>query len=423
VGKLINVYEYESGEFVGQYSTFTEASRELGLCASHLRKTTLNPKNKIFRPQTKGYYAEVEFIEKEIPKEDEDLYDKIFSLEKSLQKARDENRLLRKTKRENNRSHNVLEKLNEELVEILENNKFKNSIVHESLDGNAWGIVQLSDLHGNETVDIVGNKFNFEVMGKRLRLKVLKDIKIFQSYGIKDILIVMSGDLLNSSRRLEEILLNAENSSKAQFIVADMLSQVVIEYNKYFNVTISGICGNESRLTQDIYYTKQIASNNFDYTIKELMSRNLSDCPGIRILETTNPNEELIKVNDQMMLVCHGHNKKHANLESEITKTIGKWAKKGILIRHVILGHIHSVSNGSNYSRSGGLPGDNDYNFYALNISGRASQNSLIVHRNGNIDTIGIDLQEYDEIENGYTSCFKTTNISKKKDGYLYHEI
>ena len=230
-------------------------------------------------------------------------------------------------------------------------------------------------------------------------------VKIFDKYklstyvkafGITNVLMVQSGDLLNSDRRLDELLNMATNRTKATFLAVDILQQVILHLNSNFNVSVAMVTGNESRVKKDWSWAASLASDNYDYTIFQTL-RYLFKDTSINFIDG-DPTEVVVEVAGQNLLVLHGNGSiKKTAVESSVNQIVGRYKMRGTTIDYVIFGHIHSARVGDNYARSSSMVGANDYSEKALNLSGRASQNCYIFYDNGNRDGIKIDLQNHTE--------------------------
>jgi predicted phosphodiesterase len=219
-------------------------------------------------------------------------------------------------------------------------------------------------------------------------------IKYFKAYNITNILMVQSGDLLNSDRRLDELLSMATNRAKATFLAVDIMQQVILHLNKHFNLSICMVTGNESRVKKDWGWSPIIATDNYDFTIFQTLKYLFKDSH-INFIEG-DPTEIVVEVAGQNLLVLHGNGAvKRTGIESSISQMVGRYRMRGTKIDYVIFGHVHSARVGDNYSRSSSMVGANDYSEKALNLSGRASQNCYIFYDNGNRDGIKVDLQNY----------------------------
>ncbi len=326
--------------------------------------------------------------------EDFDLLKENVKLAKQKQSAQDLNRIERKSFREHARVENAVSKYTKELSKIFDNYKLSTLTKKHKVKSKSVGVIQFSDVHFNELVNLEHNKYDFSVASARCKLFVDKATKYFKAMGITNVLMVQSGDLLNSDRRLDELLQMATNRAKATFLAVDILQQVIIDLNSNFNVSVCMVTGNESRVKKDWGWSTLIASDNYDYTIFQTLRYIFKDSD-INFIDG-DPTEMVVEVAGQNLLVLHGNGAvKRTGIESSISQMVGRYRNRGTKIDYVIFGHVHSARVGDNYSRSSSMVGANDYSEKALNLSGRASQNCYIFYENGNRDGIKIDLQNY----------------------------
>ena len=315
-------------------------------------------------------------------------------LAKQKQSYQDLNRIERKTFREYARVENAIAEYNKKLVKIFDNYKLNTLTKSHERTSKAVGVIQFSDVHFNELVNLEHNKYDFGIASKRCKYFVKRAIMYFKSQSISNILLVQSGDLLNSDRRLDELLSMATNRSKATFLAVDIFQQIILELNTHFNVSICSVTGNESRVKQDWGWSSIIASDNYDFTIFKTLEYLFRDSD-INFI-AGDPTELIVEVAGQNLLVLQGNGAIKKGIDTSITQIMGRYKARGVNVDYVIFGHIHSARVGDNFSRSSSMVGANDYSEKALNLAGRASQNCYIFYNNGNRDGIKIDLQNYD---------------------------
>jgi predicted phosphodiesterase len=350
---------------------------------------------------------------------DEELIEENVRLAKRVFKLQDQNRVERKAFREHSRVDNMVLALHETMKNILQENSFHDMVFHEYEVGQApVGIIQLSDSHFNELVDdLDGNKFNFEIASQRLHKLIRKAKPLLQTNGVKEVVLCMTGDLMNSDRRLDEITSAATNRSRAIFLAVDIIQQVIRDLNLDFNVTVASVTGNESRVGEHVHFSDFLAGDSYDIVIHNMLTYLFKGVAGVNFIPVTNPLECVINVNGNNILLVHGHVHKNIarNPVDEVEKIKARYAARGILIAYVLMGHIHCAQVSDLYSRSSGLPGANTYSERGLNLSGRASQNVYLVHQNfGEIDGLKIDLQNVD-VEPMYTFDETLASYTKKR--------
>lgn len=365
-----------------------------------------------FRKQLKdfrGFYeADKEIIEKNV------------TYKMQTQKYMDTNRIERKTFREFSRVSNALEEYNKELVTNLHHlNPF--TIKHEKINNKAVGIIQLSDLHFNELIDIEGNKYDFEIASKRLKLLAIKAKIYFK--GISNVLIAMTGDLMNSDRRLDELLNQATNRAKATLLAFYLLEQFIIDLNQEFNITVASVSGNESRANKEQGFSEICATDNYDFTIYNMLKVAFRNSV-IKFVDG-NFSEQVVNIAGNNILLLHGQSIKQ-DFEKTLQQIIGRYSAKGIKIDYIFFGHLHSARIGDLGARSSSLCGANAYSEFALDLSSRASQNIAIFYDNKTHDVFKIDLQNADN--EGYDIikelvAYNAKSLEKCKEKVLIHQI
>lgn len=340
-----------------------------------------------------------EFNENTIYK-DSELIKENVRLAKKEQTQRDLNRIERKSFREYARIENAIEEYNKKLIEVIQDKSFNiSTIKHKSNINSVSLLVQLSDLHLNELVKISGNSYDFYVAAKRLKKYAEKIINYAKAYNINEIVVAMTGDLLNSDRRLDELLSKATNRSKATFITVDLLQQFLIDLNSISNISVVAVTGNESRVKEEMGYTNIVATDNYDYTIFNILKLFFKNKNGINFIDS-DPTESIIRIGEINILITHGFDVPNSGTQKFIQQLIGRYAQKKILIDYIIFGHLHSAFLSDYFSRSSSLIGSNSYNENSLNLGSKASQNIYFIYKK-DIDAVKIDLQDVKNIK-GY---------------------
>ena len=325
---------------------------------------------------------------------DHDIVRENVRLSKQKQKAQDKNRIFNKSFREHARIENAVEEYSKQLLKLFENNDLHKTLNSFDVNNKAVGVIQFSDVHFNELVELENNRYDFKVASSRVRYFVNRARMYFKTANITNVVMALTGDLMNSDRRLDELLNQATNRAKATFLGVDILQQAIIDLNQDFNVTVASVVGNEGRANKEMGWSNVVATDNYDYTIFQCL-RYLFRDKSIKFVHG-DPSELVINVAGQNLLMLHGHGSLRGKLDSAVNQIAGRYSLKGIKIDYVIFGHVHSARVGDNFGRSSSLVGANDYSEKALNLNGRASQNCYIFHSNGNRDGIKVDLQHTD---------------------------
>jgi predicted phosphodiesterase len=344
---------------------------------------------------------------------------------KQVQKHMDTNRIERKSFREHARIENAYAEYTKELIQRLDDNKFHELSEIKHVDGTGAGVIHLSDIHFNELVNLPHNQYSFEVAAKRLKRLANEAYFAFGFRGISNVLIAFTGDLMNSDRRMDELLSNATNRSKATFLAVDILSQFIGEISQSFNVTVASVTGNEGRVDKEPGWIDALATHNYDYTIHGMLAQRFIDTSVKFILG--DPLEQVIEVAGKHFLLMHGHSiGSKSNLSDYVTKIIGKYAGRGIRIDYVIFGHIHEADIGDIYARSGSTVGANAYSENGLNLLSRPSQNLYTVDSYGNINGYKIDLSYTGEQTyqlDSELASYNSKSASKLHEPVVIHSI
>ncbi len=318
-------------------------------------------------------------------------------LEKRTQRAQDSNRIKNKSFREFARLDNAIKEYSKHMVAILQKipiKKFKPINVKSS---KGTGLIQISDTHFNELVEMESNQYDFEIASKRMRTFVRKAKIYLKAVGVKKVFVGITGDLLNSDRRLDELLSMSLNRANATFLAVSILKQAIEDIREDFEVSVGCVSGNESRAGQEIGWTEAVASDNYDNTIYNMLYYIFKERSDIHFIPMNNSLELVVEVEGQNVLLIHGHSVR-GKIENTITQIKGRYSSQGIQLGYIICGHIHSARIGDTYGRSSSLVGANAYSEKALNLESRASQNVYVFYRDGNRDGVKIDLQYYDKI-------------------------
>ena len=325
-------------------------------------------------------------------------------LQKKSQKQADLNRIKNKAFREHSRLENALIEYNKSLIDLLKAESLKTTIKQHTSKGKQAIIVQIADTHFNELVDLKNNKYDFEVASKRLQ-KFAHHIKEYAKfYNVSEIFVAVTGDLLNSDRRLDELLNASSNRSKATFLAVHLLKYFILDLNSVANISVGCVSGNESRVNKDLGWVDQIATDNYDFVIFEMLRLLMPDINFV----TSGALELVVEVNGHNCLLIHGHQLGNMN-NDKIAKVMSKYARNGIILDFMMCGHLHETKITDMFARSSSLVGANAYSENALLLSSRAAQNIYIMKDKERHD-IRIDLQ--------HTKGFNGYPINKELSSY-----
>jgi len=347
---------------------------------------------------------------------DKDIVEYNIRLAKQKQKFQDLNRIERKSFREGTRQENALVEYNTEIIKLLKRESLKTKLSKKKHNTEAAIVVQLADLHLNELVELESNKYDFDIASKRLQKYAYKVKEYVKFHKANKVLIAITGDLINSDRRLDEKLSMATNRAKATFLGVHLLKYFILDINEIAEVQVCCVTGNESRVNFELGFVDMVASDNYDFSIFEMLRLLLPDINFLR----GDALELVVEINGKNMLVIHGHQLGRMT-SNDTGKVISKYSAKGVIIDFIICGHLHETMIRDNIARSASLVGSNAYSENALNLAGTAAQNIYCFTDDGRHD-IRIDLQEtngwdgYDIKEELFAYNAKSAQKTHKKE-------
>lgn len=361
-------------------------------------------------------------------RQDSEIIAENVRLAKNHQRLADKNRIANKAFREQARLENSVAELQQEVIKLLKAKSLPKSAFRQKkipTSKKVGAILHLTDLHFNELIDLMHNKYDFNIASQRLRKFVNDARKYFNANNIKDVCVCMTGDLLNSDRRLDEQLSQATNRAKAVLLSVTLLEQVLLDLQKDFNLSVAHVIGNESRITKDVGWVEEVASDNYD-TIIHGMLKQLFKNSQIKFFDG-NSNQRIIEIVGQNVLLQHGHQHRSTNASKNFQATKGLLASQGVVVDFVITGHYHNAKLGDTFAQGSSLAGANAYSNDALQLESRASQNIHIFFDNGNRDSVKIDLQNVDGIE-GYPidkelEAYNAKSVDKSKKKVTVHKV
>jgi hypothetical protein len=329
--------------------------------------------------------------------EDAEIVAESVKLAQKLQRYQDVNRIERKTFRAHARAYNAVTDLQQAILEVLRG--YGDEITSPGprtgpYNGDApVAVLQLSDLHLNELIDLPHNKYDFEVAAKRLQLLASKTKLYAKANNCERIVIVFGGDIINSDRRLDEVLSMATNRARAAVLATHLLRQLILDLRADFFIDTFAITGNEGRAKQELAWGDPAVSDSYDASVYWMLEQLLgSGDIGLR-MHPLHGNEVLFQIHNQIFLVIHGH-QITASDQRKVQSIIGKHsAVAGQKITHILCGHIHSTMLGDFISRNSSLAGSNAYSDEGLQFASKAAQNLHIVSQNS-LEGIKLDLQD-----------------------------
>lgn len=317
----------------------------------------------------------------------------------SLQRARDANTALRSVQRFVHRRVADVQEILRELTNAKQLNTFYTEL-KKIEDDKPIGLIQLSDLHLGEIVELPINQYDLEQAAARLRLYCHRATTMLKAFGVDRAVLAMTGDLINSDRRLEEALTNEVPRTKAFLAGYKMLYQFISELASEFKqVDVFSVPGNESRLQPEWAWSDKMMFDNYDTLMHFLLAWQCQNIKNVGFGDRPELLERVLEINSKRICMTHGV-KAGRRLATFAEKLQQRYTTNGRMVDYIIFGHKHHVEIHDAWAACGSLVGPNAYAEYGLNVTCHATQNVYLVRKNG-IDAFCIDLKDASSVE-GY---------------------
>lgn len=396
MSKYIPIYKYNaaSGEFEAGFRSISEAAYSVGCDESTIRKTM--GRHSVIKG---SYWSTIKADN--FSSVLEILGQKEFFKEKQLES--DQKRVYNNILRKEVKLENAVEVLHKEIGKSFNEVNWNYAVpnyVNSKDKKDSCLIVQLSDLHLDELVDHSTYKYNIKIASARL--KAYRDYieKYCNAFSPSRIILAMTGDMISSDKRLDNILAKATNRAKASVIATKLLAQFMIDISHFAPVKVISVVGNESRMAHEMGFNDVTITDNYDYLIHNQLAMLLSGKNnGIEFLNDGSDVEAVVSINGYNFLLFHGFSVKGKDSQAGMQSIIGKFGARGIPIHYALFGHVHFANITDLYARSSSLIGANAYSDRALNFVSVASQNLHLV--DDSIHSIRVNLENYD-LNNAY---------------------
>jgi predicted phosphodiesterase len=331
------------------------------------------------------------------------------SLKKSLeiQRLRDTQRIERKEFRGEARVLNSSNDLFSDLIELIKQSPTPVIKPVEITQGGTL-IIQLSDLHFGETVSLANNEFNTEIQSKRLYAYTKRAVEIGLSSSCRRVVFVLTGDLINSSRREGEALSNEYNSAHAVLNAFEMISHMIQIVNQSIRVTnVISVCGNESRINQELSLEHKVFLNNYDYIIHSMLKAKHSE--QMLFSDFGNPVERLLEIDGMHIGIAHGLTRNKMTPAKQLEYFKQKYGQ----VDYLLVGHMHEPLCAPGYSRSGSTVGSNAYSEFLLGIPKGVPSQSCHVVSDQSVTSFPVDLSRHGNEGLSYSTPPKSRNVMK----------
>lgn len=341
---------------------------------------------------------------------EEDLVAKPVDSAIKLQKLRDVQRIERKEFREAARTLNDNNAVLETLIGLVSGLRLPRPKAPLVKASGGTLVVQFSDLHFGETVELPNNLVNTHIISARLYEFVKRAIVIGKAFDCRRTIVAITGDVVNSDRRLSELMTNEYNRAHATMNSFEVLSQAIDVLSSSIPVThITSVIGNEDRADKDFAFEARCLTNNFGYIVHEMLRAYF---PEIVCSKWGNPVERILDIDGTLMLLTHGITKAKASPANQLAYYRAKHGR----IDHMISGHLHESLVAPGFARSGSVIGGNGYSELGLGIPLSTPSQSVHVIDDGRVYSIPIDLSSVGGNFFQFTEPPQSRDIAKVRD-------
>ena len=339
-----------------------------------------------------------------------DLTKELITNIKAKQNLQSKNRSLSRITRDEILSYTNLDDTFKQITEILDTlaadePKCKIRAAKHKTHGKKYkfGIVTIGDVHLNELIldiDELTNRYSFDVAAKRLKQGIEHSKTLMTANGITDVLFVMGGDIVNSSRREDERLHSESTRGVSTLVGSWLMKQIIDDLSESFNVAVTYVTGNESRFDFDNSFSALANTDNFDFLIYH-MTKSMYHEKNKRVtfLDGVDPKERYLDIKGFKLLVMHGENMRAKHVD----KTLSKCSFEGKEVNLILSYHFHSVEMTDQHFRVGSICGGNSYSVKSLQFYTRASMGLVMVDENNGWDGVRIDVQDAYKYEPTYS--------------------
>lgn len=256
-------------------------------------------------------------------------------------------------------------------------------------------VILLSDIHYGEVVSheamLDSNAYDTLVAKRRLDNwfnAVRSILNKLNGYNHKKVNLFMLGDMVNGNIHDE---LKSDVCEVDQVLeLAEIISQIIFELSKDFDVDVCGVVGNHGRMTKKPSFKKKY--NNFDYLVYKYIEVR---CQKLENVTFNFPKAGMLikQINNHNFLLRHGDSKVQSfagipfygiqRASSKITQTIAYL--KDTYVHYEVLGHFHTTNIlekvGGSIIVNGCLKGGDEFALESMLTASDAKQTIFGVHK------------------------------------------
>ena len=328
---------------------------------------------------TEEYYLQVQQIRDKTNVEIEDK--RINELQKKILQLKVEKEKLKNERNHVNAQVRILARVSH-LIECMKDDiqklEARERLVVESVEDRLPrdGVMFLSDLHMGAETDNILDCYNPQILEKKLKYYVESALSFAKEQNIEDMFFLLGGDLITGIIHNVNRFDSRLNVSEQVIKVAYLLSDVINEVSKHYNVKVAITNGNHDRIVAE--RDNSIEEENFTTFINEIIKLRLSENKRVEFLPADDCTLTRFYIRGQKCVLIHGNNDKRNTINRliEMDKTVFDWVFSGHWHRAEQWEHNHTTIivngafGGEGYSKNARLYNKPIQKFMVFNEQG-----------------------------------------------------
>lgn len=200
-------------------------------------------------------------------------------------------------------------------------------------------ILQISDWHYGEVVEQFNNTYNKDICKDRVKTLTENVIKHGLDEEISILKVLNLGDMVSGNIRVSARVLNEQDIITQIIEVSELISEMLSELSKYFDIEYYSVLDNHSRVNAN--YAQHIEEESYARLTSWYIKGRLEKNSRIEVIENRLGEIEdydigTVPIFDEKGLFVHGHNDRINTIIPDITML------SGIKPISIFMGHLHS---------------------------------------------------------------------------------
>lgn len=274
----------------------------------------------------------IECIDNSTQKKINELDMKIIEFRKEKIKFQDQRRELRKIERHWGRAEHLYDEIKKSIDNVKPIEQLK---IVKPIASDKEGMLILSDFHIGLACSNYWNKFNKDILLKRVNKLLNKTIEYGKLNKINKLHIICLGDLVNGIIHVTSRIANAENVIQQTQLAAEILSCMVSKLSQEFaEIYMYNTIGNHDRVVMN--KKESIADENFMLLIPWYLKARLKNISNIKFINNEYDNQIIVaNICNKYVFGVHGDRDKVKNVVQNLSLMLKLFPSM------VVMGHVH----------------------------------------------------------------------------------